>query len=410
MVELALYARVNGKHEPVEKDGKNWKKNDKASYYEIRLPKEINPKRAWTNLGPNFQTALKHLSDAENLETLRRRGLDLPEAAPDTSTHIREAVDLHLGRIHREDSTLNQYRNTLHQFADFMHGLPLSSITVNRLRSFKDFLLKDGYAPKTLETRFTIIYSFLKKNGITARVPDDEMPVVDEKDAIPYTNEQLERLDAHMTQEQHERYEFFNGSACRDREVQYASWEDINWEDGTYHVCAKLDTGLVNKKGQPIIFKPKNHEDRKITLDDKLLGILKKRYTHRPHERWIFVSEAGKPDDHFLFKFKPIALRAGLNCGRCETVLDGKKVTCKTHPVCTQFILHRYRKTCATRWLRKGVDIRTIQYLLGHADLETTMLYLGVENGKELRDKINSPDPNAAPKRPHVVQQRKRAS
>ena len=71
--------------------------------------------------------------------------------------------------------------------------------------------------------------------------------------------------------------------------------------------------------------------------------------------------------------------------------LNGKEreVTCKTHAICEKFYLHRLRKTCATRWCNNGVSVRTIQAWLGHKSLETTQLYLGVQNSDKLQPNVD---------------------
>jgi hypothetical protein len=37
-----------------------------------------------------------------------------------------------------------------------------------------------------------------------------------------------------------------------------------------------------------------------IPLPDSLIARLKNRHKNAPHERWIFVNEEGRPDNHFL--------------------------------------------------------------------------------------------------------------
>jgi site-specific recombinase XerD len=57
-----------------------------------------------------------------------------------------------------------------------------------------------------------------------------------------------------------------------------------------------------------------------------------------------------------LLKCKAVAERAGLNSEK--------------------FDLKTFRSTYATRMLRSGFDVRTVQHWMGHKSLETTMRYL----------------------------------
>jgi integrase len=216
-----------------------------------------------------------------------------------------------------------------------------------------------------------------------------------------------------MSGEEKVRYKFFLGSGAREQEVSFASWSDLDLHKGVFTVRAKAEEG----------FTPKTHESRSIPLPANLVSILKERKKKPAHSRWVFVNDQGEPERHFLRKLKAVAKRAGLNCGHCTTETTdlnkqqrveaftekfgtdparfdeyGKQVTlkrtisCAQHPICQHYFLHRFRKTCATRWSDAGVPVRQIQAWLGHKDLTTTMRYLGVGDmhSPQTRSKIDA--------------------
>ena len=89
-------------------------------------------------------------------------------------------------------------------------------------------------------------------------------------------------------------------------------------------------------------------------------------------------------------------------CGQCRSEITksdryGKNKRVETVwcaddcQVCEQHYLHRLRKTCATHWHNTGVPVRTIQHWLGHKSLETTMIYLGIQDTEALQEQVNTP-------------------
>ena len=71
-------------------------------------------------------------------------------------------------------------------------------------------------------------------------------------------------------------------------------------------------------------------------------------------------------------------------------VADGVKERSEG-PYCSNFFLHKFRHTFATRNLRDHVcDIKTLQNWMGHKDLASTMVYLKLVRNKDVMARVNS--------------------
>jgi len=131
----------------------------------------------------------------------------------------------------------------------------------------------------------------------------------------------------------------------REQEVVHLVWNDVHFQLNTVKVTAKPDLG----------FYPKRWEEREVPVPKQLIRLLEQHPRLRD-VRFVFPSPRGNRELHMLDRCKAIARRAGL---------DPEK-----------FHLRKFRSTYATRMLRAGFDVRTVQHWMGHKSLETTMRYL----------------------------------
>ncbi|HEX3542961.1 MAG TPA: tyrosine-type recombinase/integrase, partial [Candidatus Acidoferrum sp.] len=292
--------------------------------------RKLNGRTAWAKLQQETFTEAKAEAGnlAEEVETAKTKVIT------GNRTTIESAVETYLDyKSRKARKTIMQYRSTLNQFADAIkdHAHFMDEITPDVLRKYKKFMEAEGYAGKTIDTRLNIVSFLLKKNGISARIPRDEMPTVETDPATPYSEADLKKLFAEMDEEETLLFKFFLATGARDREVTFASWADINFENKTYTIRGKADAG----------FYVKNHESRTIPLPDSLVALLKKAHQHKKHDRWIFVNKDGRPRDHSLRRLKQLALEVGLNCGHCKTTINVgrykpnfREVSCEKHPTC----------------------------------------------------------------------------
>lgn len=109
----------------------------------------------------------------------------------------------------------------------------------------------------------------------------------------------------------------------------------------------------------------KGRKDRDVMLSRQLLFVLRKhlRGLYRRPKQWLF------PGGSWHTGEKPISLNAPYRA--CRLAAERAGLDQRVHP-------HLLRHSFATHLLEAGTDLRTIQMLLGHRDLEQTALYLHV--------------------------------
>jgi integrase/recombinase XerD len=253
-------------------------------------------------------------------------------------------------------------------------------------------------APRTVYNRMVSLNVFLKwaKHApdfvFSQRKDGGEIPDYAEKTVDRYTPLDLKKFFAACDSETRLRYLFFLDSGCREREVMFACQDDFSFEpegsefSSTYEVRPKDDLGFKTKKGKT----------RVVPLTPRLAKALQTWFAIIGDRRLIFVNRDGRPEGHFLYKLKNIALKAGLNCGHCKTgkkddfgnIILGTELYCKTAPVCKNWTLHKMRRTWATMLLEQpGVNMYEVMERIGHGDLEMLKRYNAVAQARSVRSR-----------------------
>lgn len=290
--------------------------------------------------------------------------------------------------------TVQCYTLGLKLFRESCSKTYLNEIDGDDLRRFKVFLRKQQTQTKTFKKRiddrtvwnhFNNVVGFLNSYGLRDLIPQSEWPTYEEKPPEAYDPEDVIRLFQFADEDERDVIEFFCGVGFRNGEGTHTEWHDNDLRNKEITIYSKPER---------FDWRVKDSEKRTVGISDRLVERLKARHKRHPGEGLVFPNSRGNPDKHLLRIIKRVALRAGLNCGRCMGTHNRKRVSCRTHPVCHKWLVQTFRKTWATVQAEVGAAIPTISRDLGHSSLDTTRKYLASRDRRSTvrRSQINAAD------------------
>jgi integrase len=297
---------------------------------------------------------------AQALEAQRRkrhelegRSLGVPgfELAGETpkapAMHI--AVRNYLAQIEalKKPNTHRKYEAVLNRFVEFFRDKEsIDQIGTDDLTRYIIALKQDhNLGANTILHNAVIVAQFFKRQGrggITRglQLPERITPLPRE-----YRTADLAKFFKAADNSEKVLFSTFLLTGLRELEVVHLFWTDVSFELQTVRVTAKPELG----------FYPKRWEEREVPIPVQLIDLLK-AHARRTGCNFVFSSPKGNREYHMLDHCKAVAERAGLNPAK--------------------FDLKTFRSTFASRTLRTGFDVRTVQHWMGHKSLETTMRYL----------------------------------
>ncbi len=278
----------------------------------------------------------------------------------------------------RAPRTVDAYRRDLADLARFL-GKPPAEATEEDIKAWLADLRGRGQAPASVARRAAAARAFYRHLGLLGVRNDNPAADVDlprRRARLPRTLSpaEVERLIAAA-----------NGTtprSLRDRalvELLYGAGLRVSEAVGLERGSIDLDGRLVRCIG-------KGDKERIVPLGREAAEALRRYeargrpYLDRRHRPELFLNAQGGALTRagaFLI-LRKLADKAGLDAQR-------------VHP-------HILRHSFATHLLEGGADLRSVQEMLGHADLGTTELYTHVSDGRR-RDTYFSAHPHARRRR-----------
>lgn len=267
----------------------------------------------------------------ENLKKKFIASLRLEGKSEQTLAQYSLAIDMMYADIDKDVTriTTNDIR---YHLAMYQSIRKVSKSTVDNKRrnlsSYFSWLTREEFIDKNPMLRIAKI-----KTEKKVKLPFTDNEIEKLKDTVQYTNDPLRNRAI---------IEFLLTTGCRVSEL-------IN-----------LDISNVNFIKNECIVLGKGSKQRKVYISDKAMYHINEYLKTRKNENDIlFVNKNGERMSKQAVEkiLKAIAKYAGVS---------------KVHP-------HRFRRTFATNALNRGMSIQHLQRILGHASLDTTMIYCCID-------------------------------
>ena len=265
-------------------------------------------------------------------------------------THLDEYIN-HMRGNKKSEGTIHEYvRNLTDVFTTI--GKNEEAIAYEDVENYK--LSIASLSSSTINTRISALksyYKFLMQRRYVEVNPVEyvECPKVKNKEKIPLTGEQVRAMIAKTSNVRMEAFIMaLATTGMRIAELASVTIDDYN-----------------NRVGNTIIITGKGDKERRVTFPDEAIACIDKYIWT---ERSIHAAKTGT---NLLFvSNQGTALAAG-NMGEQLKKIAKEAGIPQWDKVCN----HLLRTTCATLALRNGVELPTIQKMLGHSDINTTTRY-----------------------------------
>lgn len=267
-------------------------------------------------------------------------------------------------------NTIEAYRNDLAHLEAFMmrNNLKIENVTLEQLHTFAASLHEYGITPRSQARVLSGVRSFFRflvLDGVVESDPTEllEWPSLPEHLPVVLTLEEIDRIEDSI--------DLSKAEGARNRAIIEVLFS-----------CGLRVSELVNMKlsdlyleDRVLLVRGKGNKERLVPVSNKAISDLK---------RWFF--------DRNLMKIKPgeddyvFLNRRGAHLTRTMILIMVKRQA-EEAGIKKTISPHTFRHSFATALLQGGADLRSIQAMLGHEKIDTTLVYTHISN-EQLRKAI----------------------
>jgi integrase/recombinase XerD len=297
------------------------------------------------------------------------------------SRHVEAFLEMLAAERGAARLTLAAYRHDLARVAEFLGGA-LDSASTEDLRSYLGVLARDGFSARTAARRLSALRQFFRFLLLDGRRQDDPTAALD----APRLGRPLPKLVS-----EDEATKLLDAAAAEGgaEGARLICLVELLYGAGL-RVSELVSLPLAAARGEKrfLVVRGKGDKERLVPLGEPARAALAAYLVRRD----AFV--AGKKSERFLFPSRSAA--GHLTRRRCGQLMKELALAAGIDPA--RLSPHVLRHAFATHLLDRGADLRSVQEMLGHADIATTQIYTHVA-GERLQRLVRDHHPLAKKRR-----------